>query len=666
ASLAVGALGLDSRQTTQELRAMFTGEQGPDNTLNRVLGITKAELDRAKTSGEGVAEMLLRKLKPFTDVSAVSMANFSTVASNVGDILQQVAGQASKPIFQEIKRQLIDVQGTIDGARGKLGEMGLIGADLVRKYAPLIESFLRLALVVTDAGLKFLQAMEPVIPIVKEVVDIVALLVDTLGPLGPGIYVAFKAFQALSGAKVIITGITAAIELMTTSALASAITLLGIYAVAVGVVVAAIYAMKLALVDLRSENAKVTDSYKTLQTTTVSALDGIEKKYPMLAVQSRKLRLEMIGMDPEDQKGIERVNAEYLKLSHGLNTVKKATDEIRSTPKPHVLTPEEIEKARKAVEKFAAEVEKARKWTVKWAEDSDKAWAGYTSTLDKFNKDAATTATERIRAELQQHLDEIQHQYEKVEIWRLTLDQLVILNAAKDAAIAQTNKETNAKLTAEWAKSQSFYRGTIALMPVDFAAAQDIIRDTASKTGQDIRDVAARYARDWYDNARTAADGVAVAHARMVASAKTAGQETADYLTSLNQSITQGAQTGLFDILSGKWSELGGVIHGVLDSVNASWSKMATSLVSGLANGTNKLSDLGTIGAPGQGTGLFAPAFGSSNLGLGASFAAGGFQGYQMGGSIGNGGEANQMLGAVFGAVGSLWGPIGTLIGSLV
>lgn len=205
ASQAVAALGLDSRQLTQEIRAIFTGEQGPDNTLNRVLGITKEKLDKVRSSGGDVADFLIGKMKPFMDAASASTGNFATLLSNARDAFEQMAGSVTKPIFNELKAQISGVAGSFDQFKPVFAEMALQIAEILRAAAPLGKSLAEIGVAALRAMLGVLHAVTPVLPVIKGLADLLAFLVEKFGAAGLAVYAVVRAYGVLTAAGALLT-----------------------------------------------------------------------------------------------------------------------------------------------------------------------------------------------------------------------------------------------------------------------------------------------------------------------------------------------------------------------------------------------------------------------------------------------------------------------------
>lgn len=205
ASQAVSALGLDSRQLTQEIRAIFTGEVGPDNTLNRVLGITKERLDAVRTSGGDVAEFLIGKMKPFMDAASASTGNFATLLSNVRDAFEQMAGAVTRPIFNELKAQLTGAFGSLDQMKPVLAEMAVQVTEILRAVAPVGKSLAEIGIAGLRAFLDIVHVVTPVLPVIKGLADLLAFLVEKFGAVSLAVYAIVKAYGVMTAAGTALT-----------------------------------------------------------------------------------------------------------------------------------------------------------------------------------------------------------------------------------------------------------------------------------------------------------------------------------------------------------------------------------------------------------------------------------------------------------------------------
>jgi hypothetical protein len=318
ASQAVAALGLDSRQTSQELRALFTGEQGPDNTLTRTLGITKAEIDRVRASGEDLGDFLISKLKPFADVAAQSMGNFSTVLSNLGDVVDQVMGEAFAPFFREIKAQASGMGGALGGLESGLGAIGQGLADALRALGPLVQALAGLGVAAVKAGTDFLSAFAPIVPALTATTNAVTAVVDSLGTVGLTAVaggLAFTKLSALASAGLYkIIGATAATDTAVTALIGTvSLATVGWAALALAVAGAVGWLVKW------NYEAKADEAWKRAADAQVKYIEVLERKYRVTveanaaeellnvtatgraAVMERVLKLDKDGIVTQDE-----------------------------------------------------------------------------------------------------------------------------------------------------------------------------------------------------------------------------------------------------------------------------------------------------------------------------------------------------------------------------
>jgi hypothetical protein len=113
-SQALAGLGIRSEQIVQESRALLTGNINEDAMAARILGITKKQIDDAKSAGT-LFEFLTDRLSAFGEAGERSQRSFTTLASNIRDALQQAAGEATRPIF-DLAKSAMESFNSIDWA----------------------------------------------------------------------------------------------------------------------------------------------------------------------------------------------------------------------------------------------------------------------------------------------------------------------------------------------------------------------------------------------------------------------------------------------------------------------------------------------------------------------------------------------------------------------
>lgn len=212
ASQAVAALGLDSRQTTQEIRALFTGEQGPDNTLNRVLRITKEEMEKVKASGQDLGDWMLQKLSPFMSVAAQNTMTFSVATSNLRDAFEQFAGTVSRPIFEALSTAALDAQTRIKQFGPELSEIGRSAAALVPMLVPLVEAFVKLALAGAKVFFEFAGDLAKLTGILTSFISLLTRLVDGWGGAVVAGYAVIKLYGLMTSGATAVLGATKALS----------------------------------------------------------------------------------------------------------------------------------------------------------------------------------------------------------------------------------------------------------------------------------------------------------------------------------------------------------------------------------------------------------------------------------------------------------------------
>lgn len=95
-------------QLAQEGRALLTGDIGPDATVARQLGITRQDILQARQSGR-LLEFLTGKLGAFNEAAELSAQSLSGLKSNLQDAWNGISAEATKPVFERLKKITSDV-----------------------------------------------------------------------------------------------------------------------------------------------------------------------------------------------------------------------------------------------------------------------------------------------------------------------------------------------------------------------------------------------------------------------------------------------------------------------------------------------------------------------------------------------------------------------------
>lgn len=88
-----------------------------------------------------------------------------------------------------------------------------------------------------------------------------------------------------------------------------------------------------------------------------------------------------------------------------------------------------------------------------------------------------------------------------------------------------------------------------------------------------------KVADEMYANAQTADQGFAAGLAKIQSSIKSFGQDISDFMTSVWSGLTNAFDTGFYDVLSGKFSDLSNVLHNLWDGILKDFSKMLTQML---------------------------------------------------------------------------------------
>lgn len=97
-SQTLAGLGIRNEQILQETRALLTGNITEDAAAARILGITKAMVEKAKSEGK-LFDFLMEKTSAFAEAGKRGATTFNTAMSNVEDVFTQTAAELTKDIF---------------------------------------------------------------------------------------------------------------------------------------------------------------------------------------------------------------------------------------------------------------------------------------------------------------------------------------------------------------------------------------------------------------------------------------------------------------------------------------------------------------------------------------------------------------------------------------
>ena len=95
---ALGTIGLSNPMyATQEIRSILSGNIDQNSVLARSLGITNEDIQKAKTSAEGLVSWLEKRLAAFGAGQKLAATQLSGVLSNVLEVWQEFSRELGKP-----------------------------------------------------------------------------------------------------------------------------------------------------------------------------------------------------------------------------------------------------------------------------------------------------------------------------------------------------------------------------------------------------------------------------------------------------------------------------------------------------------------------------------------------------------------------------------------
>lgn len=109
-SQAATGLGVAQNQLSEEIRSLFQGTINPRNTrIATALGITPQDIKRAKETGQ-LFEFISARFAAISKTGEKLMNTFTGQLSNAADAFSQLLATASKPLFEQLKSGLSELQ----------------------------------------------------------------------------------------------------------------------------------------------------------------------------------------------------------------------------------------------------------------------------------------------------------------------------------------------------------------------------------------------------------------------------------------------------------------------------------------------------------------------------------------------------------------------------
>lgn len=109
-SQAASGLGVAQSQLSEEIRSLFQGTINPRNTrVATALGITSADIARAKEVGN-LYQFLQTRFAAISATGQRLMNTFTGQLSNAADAFSQLLAETSRPLFEQLKSSLQEIQ----------------------------------------------------------------------------------------------------------------------------------------------------------------------------------------------------------------------------------------------------------------------------------------------------------------------------------------------------------------------------------------------------------------------------------------------------------------------------------------------------------------------------------------------------------------------------
>ncbi len=687
----------DPGQMMSELRAIFTGEQATDNTLNRVLGITAEQIKRVKAEGKDLADFYMQKLAPYSAIAAASTQSFSVQLSNLKQGFASFAGAVTEAAFADIPKIMSDLATTLEGLAESARAVGrAVGENLKAGF----ESLAGPVKILMDALDKRVADSGGTWAAVWQ--GLAVTMNNLFGHLRLGLEVMVEAALHPLDALRATFGATLAGML---GALSNLPRELGMDALA-----GALERASGAIGDWASKNNSFLAGAAKSQAEVTAAWEKHEKAIVGVTTATKTLsdvsaEAKTPGADPKElekaAKALEKITAlkEKLELGlagAGLEGYSKSVADVNKKYGEMIL---QVEKLDVVGNKTINEMVAGLKTQISVAQQSDlgkvlsdyydkgaKAAQAYSDLTGRLREEGKTDALSTIKAEHEAKLQAIDKQLaaaiKAAAEEGAGIDELVRKKAAAEDAAEAARKAENERARRQSAEVTSRMSG-------DWATLFTAMTENARAAGESVQSVYSKMASAIRENGTSMADGITGALYEIRARTERMAQSTQTLIVGLWDTIGKGFEDGVYNVISGKASSLTDVLKGVWDEILRGFSKFLVQMLQRLILGNSQANAIGLFGGllggtanaegfAGTGEALDAGNFAGSGEGIDA--AGGGLStilgqlGLALGvgavvGQIGNGkyNQIGAMSGALVGAaIGSVIPVIGTAIGAVV
>lgn len=339
ASVAVKALGLNSAQLKQEVKAIFTGENRVSNLLNQALGITSGQIKALQGDSEALGRFYQQKFSAFMLVAANSTNIYAIAITRLKSVWSEMAGEFTKPLFGEIVKGMETARSAIAEMTTGASESGQSFAVIFGSLVPVFIELGRLVFSVTKAFVDFVSVFAPLNEHLANSLRFWSMIIDQFGALVLLVWSGSKAFFALSGAMDVASASTFLASTQTAILSGATFTLAGamsLVLVHVGLVIASLYTLNnlFKLATASYEYFKERQAEKRtgmLDDATMETLDKWRIAFPEVATQVDKLKEKMILAKKVGPGMMSEARDEMIALARSINHVPKALEIMADT-----------------------------------------------------------------------------------------------------------------------------------------------------------------------------------------------------------------------------------------------------------------------------------------------------------------------------------------------
>jgi len=137
-SAALGTFGIPLYQARQEIGSILRGDITQDSYLAKALGITNEDVQKAKSTAEGLMGFLDKRLAASVAGQKIAAQSFSGVVSNIAEIFEEVGRLAGKPLLKPLLSGLSLVFDSLFSIFKQLKDIASAGGEAIASILTLV------------------------------------------------------------------------------------------------------------------------------------------------------------------------------------------------------------------------------------------------------------------------------------------------------------------------------------------------------------------------------------------------------------------------------------------------------------------------------------------------------------------------------------------------